>query len=87
MMNGQFATAAMNQVNGMTPRVSRAAVSQDRSESRTRTAPARPAPELVRPVWIALLSLLFATGVGLGTAEVLTYLFAESWNVNGLYGI
>jgi hypothetical protein len=83
MMNGQFATSAMNQINGMAPRISQATVSQGQPESE----PARSVSSLVRPVWIALLSLMFATGVGLGTTELLTYLFAESWNAAGLYGV
>jgi hypothetical protein len=83
MMNGQFATSAMNQINGMAPRHSQAIVSQGQSESE----PTRSVSRLVRPVWIALLSIMFTTGVGLGIAEVLTYLFAESWNAAGLYGI
>ena len=83
MMNGQFATSAINQINGMAPRCSEAAAPKGRMVA----VPERSTRERVRPVWIALLSLLFATGVGLGTAEVLTYLFAEYWNINGLYGI
>ena len=47
----------------------------------------RPVRELVRLVWITLLSLLLAAGVGLGAAEIMTYLFAESWNVTGLFGV
>ena len=53
----------------------------------TKARSGRPVRELVRPVWIALLSLLLAAGVGLGAAEKMTYLFAESWNVTGLYGV
>ena len=87
MMYGQFATSAMNQINGLAPPVSQAAAPQGQAESQIESAPERPVRELVRPVWIVLLSLLFATGVGLGTAEVLAYLFAESWNVHGLYGV
>ena len=86
-MYGHFATSAMNQINGMAPRVSQAAAPKGENNFQTESAPERPVRELVRPVWITLLSLLFATGVGLGTAEVLTYLFAESWNVHGLYGV
>lgn len=83
MMNRQFAMSAITQINGMAPRCSQGVAPKGQTES----AQLLPVREMMRPVWIALLSLLFATGVGLGTAEVLTYLFAEHWNVNALYGI
>ncbi len=87
-MNKQFATSAMNQVIGMAPRVAIApGAGQSRAIARDGQETRRPVAELVRPVWIALLALLFGTGVGLGTGELLTYLFAESWDVNGLFGV
>jgi hypothetical protein len=89
-MNRQIAKSAMQSMQIVpweSTAIARTTTGHSSFAQPAATRSGRPVRELVRPVWIALLSLLLAAGVGLGTAEILTYLFAESWNVTGLYGI